>query len=585
MTCTSELVDTQQALSRLLGRCSSATAVGFDTESAGPLAIYGKKMLNLHRSTMVGFSLAFPDGACFYVPTGHGSRRLTTRAAQQVFDALPRNAVVWAHNWKWDYMVLTREGVSLKQDGSYLCSMVASYDADIGVQRGSKKSYGLKGLTAHHFGSAMVTYGDAVNYRGGLLCIPPKLFMHYPCADAYATLRLGEMARAAMHPENWAYFNRVTSKMPFVLGRMELRGLCIDERQIHETYNTVSPIEQRCRLSFAEEFNGVSISSTHQLKAVLCGLGYTGGGTTHEELEESVASANPKLAAALERVLEWRSVASIVNNSTYKLLDRAWDNQDGKLHTNWNQIGTATGRLSSSNPNLQNLAARGPYASMVRKAIVPAPGHVFVAADQSQIELRVLAHYIGGSLAEAYKSGVTDIHQERADSLGISRSAAKAINFAVPYGTGAFTLSKRIGCSVDEANEFLAAYFRGSPEILSLRNMVWRRAKETGWMKLATGVRRPVSSGTASERRASFNKLFQGSTAELMNQASIEIDKDLGSMGALVAQEHDSLCVEAVCDKEREVSELIKYHMENTVKLNVPLLAEPKSGMNLAQVK
>jgi len=352
------------------------------------------------------------------------------------------------------------------------------------------------------------------------------------------------------------------------------------------------------------EFN---IASTPQLREVMferLGLPVlkrtkTGPSTDASVLEELAAQGHefPRL------LLEYRQLDKL--KGTYvDALPKLVNPETGRLHTNFNQTVAATGRLSSADPNLQNIPIRTEIGAEIRKGFVPAEGHVFMAADYSQIELRILAHLSGDpAFVEAFRRGV-DIHRQTAalvfdvlpdEVTPQMRAAAKTINFATIYGIGPFALSRQLGTSVAEARRFIEAYFKRFPGVRRYLDEQIEHAREHGYVETLSGRRRyipEIHSDNFSVRqfgeRAATNAPVQGTAADIIKLAMIDIHSALEASRAktrMLLQVHDELVFEVPREELDEIRDLVREKMENAFRLDVPLVVEIGVGENWYECK
>jgi DNA polymerase I len=301
--------------------------------------------------------------------------------------------------------------------------------------------------------------------------------------------------------------------------------------------------------------------------------------------------------------MQFRQVDKLL--STYvDALPRMVNPETGRLHTSYNQTIAATGRLSSSDPNLQNIPIRREIGAELRRGFIPAEGHTFVSADYSQIELRILAHYSEDpAFVEAFRTG-EDIHRQTAALIfGVERAAvtremrdrAKTVNFAVIYGIGPFSLAQRLGISNAEAKEFIERYFERFPGVRRYLDRQIELAREQGYVETLTGRRRYIPEITSRNfnvrsfgERAATNAPIQGSSADLIKIAMIEIHRDIREgriPGRMLLQVHDELLFEVPRGKEEDALGVIRQRMENAAELSVPLRVETGTGDNWLECK
>src|SRR2546426_4535589 len=389
---------------------------------------------------------------------------------------------------------------------------------------------------------------------------------------------------------------------------MEWAGVLVDRELLADLSRRfateLSDLEREIHQAAGVDFN---INSTPQLRQVLFEKHQlpvlkktkTGPSTDYEVLEQLAAMGHevPKL------LIEYRELSKL--KSTYVDALRGYVNPTtGRIHTSFNQTGAATGRLSSSDPNLQNIPVRTPRGEAIRRAFVAPPGAVLLTADYSQIELRLLAHLSGDpAFVEAFAQG-GDIHRQTAAIIfGVPqdqvtpemRARAKTINFATIYGQGAFALSRQLGITLDEAKEFIRQYFARFAGVRAWLDRTVAAAREKGFVETIFGRRRYIPelrdrnfNVRAFGERTATNSPLQGSAADLIKIAMIRIDRALGErhLGArMVLQVHDELVFEVPEAEQAIASELVKRHMETAGRLRVPLVVSTGVGRNWVDAK
>lgn len=398
-------------------------------------------------------------------------------------------------------------------------------------------------------------------------------------------------------------FFEVEQPLCVVLRNMEERGVCVSHQLLKTLENKYADIIQKLTdeiYSLAgQSFN---IASTKQLGEILFDkLGLSRGKKTKtgysvsEDVLSSLVNAHP----IVSKILEYRHYTKL--QSTYVVGLQPLINR-GKIHTEYNQCITMTGRLSSTNPNLQNLPTRGEEAKDIKSAFIPSEGNVLVSADYSQIELRLLAHMSGDEqLIDAFNNDV-DIHAiTAAQILGISvdevtaaqRRDAKAVNFGIIYGISGFGLAENLSIPQYKAREFINNYFETHPKVRAYMDSCVSEAKEKGYALTLLGRRRNLSDLKASNyavrssaERMAMNTPLQGSAADIIKLAMINVEKRLENMKSkMILQIHDELIIDAAKDEAEEVKKILSYEMENAVRLSVPLVAEAKSAENWADLK
>ena len=398
-------------------------------------------------------------------------------------------------------------------------------------------------------------------------------------------------------------FYEVEQPLALVLAAMEERGICVDEDRLAalkvKYENILSELTDKIYAAAGTTFN---IASPKQLGEVLfdkLGLKHGKKTKTGYSVSEDVLTGLAEAHPVVKYVLEWRHYAKLLGTyvtGMQPLVSR------GKIHTEFNQCVTATGRLSSMNPNLQNIPVRGEEAKDVKSAFVASEGCVLVSADYSQIELRMLAHLSGDEkLIEAYNNS-EDIHALTASRiLGIPQSEvtpaqrrdAKAVNFGIIYGMSDYGLSENISVPVYKAKEFIEKYFATYPKVREYMDANVAFAREHGYSVTMLGRRRNLKDITSSNyltrsaaERMAMNTPLQGSAADVVKLAMLAVEKRLAGMESkMILQIHDELIVDAAEDEADEIVRILKEEMENAVKLRVPLIAEANTAKNWGDLK
>ena len=398
-------------------------------------------------------------------------------------------------------------------------------------------------------------------------------------------------------------FYEVEQPLALVLAAMEERGICVDEDRLAalkvKYENILSELTDKIYAAAGTTFN---IASPKQLGEVLfdkLGLKHGKKTKTGYSVSEDVLTGLAEAHPVVKYVLEWRHYAKLLGTyvtGMQPLVSR------GKIHTEFNQCVTATGRLSSMNPNLQNIPVRGEEAKDVKSAFVASEGCVLVSADYSQIELRMLAHLSGDEkLIEAYNNS-EDIHALTASRiLGIPQSEvtpaqrrdAKAVNFGIIYGMSDYGLSENISVPVYKAKEFIEKYFATYPQVREYMDSNVAFAREHGYSVTMLGRRRNLKDITSSNyltrsaaERMAMNTPLQGSAADVVKLAMLAVEKRLAGMKSkMILQIHDELIVDAAEDEADEIVRILKEEMENAVKLRVPLIAEANTAKNWGDLK
>src|SRR5216684_1656510 len=393
-----------------------------------------------------------------------------------------------------------------------------------------------------------------------------------------------------------------------ILARMETDGIAVDPEALQtisrEFATQLERLEQECYKLSGREFN---LNSPIQLRDILFaelklspkGLKKTKSGvSTDADTLEKLAAVHPMP----RKLIEYRTISKL--KSTYA--DALWeliDRESGRIHTTFHQALAATGRVSSSDPNLQNIPTRSEEGRRIRRAFIPKPGSVFVSADYSQIDLRVLAHLTGDhTLLDAFNRG-EDIHLRTAtEVLGVTpdkvdaeaRRLAKVINFGIIYGMGPQRLAGELGISLSEASDYIKRYFERLPGVRAWLDDTVRIARTTGYVTTMYGRRRYLpelnaqpGGARAQAERIAINTPIQGTAADLIKLAMIRLDRVLRGRkieARMILQVHDELLLEAQKDLWKEAGELAKREMEGVAELKIPLKVELKAGPNWAEM-
>jgi DNA polymerase I len=588
-------------------------------------------MVDPLRGSVVGLALATAPGRAWYLPLGHRSAgelaldglgvadggtdgdgaqsnlpALSDPAMAELVELLGDASVAKiGHDVKQDLLRLRRSGVALR--GIAFDAMIASYVLDPGG-----REHGLDPLTLQHFGVRTQTREELCGKGRDSVPIeecPLDRVTAYAAEKADLALRLRPLLEPQL--ERFALdrlFREIELPLVEVLADMEWQGIRIDAAFFADMAarlaRELDAIQQEIWKVAGEEFN---INSTPKLRSILyekLGLPVlrrtkTGPSTDAAVLEELAEKGFP-----LPRLLlEFRQVDKL--KGTYvDALPVLVNPGTGRIHTSFNQTVAATGRLSSSDPNLQNIPIRTGQGAEIRKGFVPANGFVFLTADYSQIELRILAHFSGDpAFVDAFRSGA-DIHRQTAAIMfGVAvadvspdmRAAAKTVNFATIYGIGAFALSHQLGTSVQEAKEFIDNYFVRFPDVRRYLDDQIEKARGCGYVETIAGRRRyipEIASRNYNIRqfgeRAATNAPVQGSAADIIKLAMISIQRELAASGSgtrMLLQVHDELVFEAPTGEADEARMAVKRLMEHACELDVPLEVVTGVGQNWFECK
>ncbi len=622
-------VDTVPALRRLVARCREVGSIAVDTETV--LDAGAPPVVTPHRANLVSISIAVAPGEAYYLPFAHRG----TRAGQgdlDLGDAAPPPAAVGirnlppllsaevtplcalledpavkktAHNAKYDLLVLRRAGVTLR--GLDFDSMLASYVHDPG-----RRSHAIDALALEFLGRSMTDYSEVCGKGKNAIAfdeVPIEAARDYSCADSDIVLQL----RAVFAPrleEHALTALLADMELPLitVLADMEWAGITIDlqwfaslkERFARER----GAVEQQIYDAAGEEFN---INSNPKLREILFGkLGLpvkkktaTGPSTDASVLQE-LADEGHALPLLL---MEYRELSKL-ENTYLDTLPALVNPKTGRLHTSFNQTVASTGRLSSSDPNLQNIPIRRELGRAIRRGFVPRSGWKLLAADYSQIELRLLAHLSRDpAFVSAFKAG-GDIHRQTASVIfGVPLSAvtsemrarAKTINFATIYGQGAHSLSRQLKIEHTEARDFIDMYFERFAGVRAFLDSTVAQAKQRGYVETIFRRRRYIPelqdrnfNIRAFGERTAQNSPIQGSAADLIKVAMIHVHDALAASGmaaSMLLQVHDELVFEVPPDEIEAVRVLVEREMTTAVELDVPLVVDIGVGDNWLDCK
>ena len=604
------IVDDPALLGAMVDACRAATIVALDA---------GTTSLDPMRAELVGLSLAIA-GRSWYLPFAHvaphgelagdtpprnlpplGSKTLEPLRALLEDDRVHKAG----HNIKFASLLLRRLGVELR--GLAYDSMLASFVLDPG-----RRSHALDDLARERLGLPMRTYAELAGKGKSERPFASLTVLdaaRYCCTGSAAVLFLRDAFRTELEDHQLLRLLE-TVELPLVpvLMDMEWRGVLIDRERLAEiSRGFTTELVQLERQIYAAAGTDFNLNSTPQLRTVLfeklqlpaLKKTKTGASTDFEVLEQLAAMGHevPRL------LIEYRELAKL--KSTYvDALPGYVNRSTGRIHTSFNQSGAATGRLSSSDPNLQNIPIRTPRGEAIRRAFVAAPGSVLLIADYSQIELRLLAHLSGDpAFLEAFAQG-GDIHRQTAAVIfGVAqdhvtpemRAQAKTINFATIYGQGSFALSRQLGITQDQAKEFIAQYFTRFAGVRAWLDRTVATAREKGYIETIFGRRRYIPelrdrnfNIRAFGERTATNSPLQGSAADLIKIAMIRIaqgfrERQLKS--GMLLQVHDELVIEVPQAEQESAGELVKRHMETAAELRVPLLVSIGVGSNWVDAK
>jgi len=576
---------TKEEIAGVVKQLENADALCFDTEtsSADPLS-----------ATLVGISLCAAAESAWYIPVNVDGALSFDEVRDILAPLFNSESVKIAHNYKFDYIVLSRAGVEI--NGPVFDTMVAAYLID------SSQRLKMDALSKTYLGYEPIPIEDLIGKGKGqqsMADIPFEDISDYACEDADITYRLYEILKEKLKEDELLEIAE-TVEFPLieVLAEMEQNGVHIDKEMLasfsKELTIDLDILEKQIFELTESKFN---LNSPQQLGTILFDkLNLPAGKKTKTGQYSTSESVLSKLAVEYEvpsLVLDYRSLNKLL--STYvDALPKLINPETGRIHTDFNQTIAATGRLSSSNPNLQNIPIRTKRGREIRKAFIPKEGYKMLAADYSQVELRVIASISGDeNMIEAFKNG-EDIHSRTAkeifnldsidDVTADHRRKAKEVNFGIPYGVSAYGLASRLGISNTEGKEMIDQYFERFPGIQKYIDETIQFAKENEYVSTLLGRRRyipDINSRNWTVRgfaeRTAINMPIQGTAADIIKLAMIDIQnyiKKENLKSRMLLQVHDELIFDIAPDEEETVPEKIKDLMENAFELDVPLDVE-----------
>lgn len=594
---------TERDLKELVSRMRRAGMVSLDTETDN---------ISPTRARLVGMSLSIEPGEAYYIPLRHdyagAPEQLSLETAFRILRDVLENPKIRkvGQNIKYDFIVLKQEGISLQGIG--LDTMVLSY-----LLEPNWGKHKLDKLAMVYLQAPAIPYNDVVGKGKNEVTMnlaPVEKVTPYACQDADYALELSRVLWPKVENEKLdTLYRDIEQPLIEILAEMEMAGIKVDAKALKELSTELeSELSRLKKKIFATSGTEFNINSPQQLAQILFHklqlnalkkTKATKAFSTSMDVLEELAPLHP-----LPRlVLEYRQLAKL--KSTYAdALTELINPATGRIHTSYNQTVASTGRLSSSDPNLQNIPARGEWGKRFRRTFIPEKGHMFLGADYSQIELRVLAHLSEDpALIETFIKD-RDVHEETAvrvfgptSSLfkDEQRRKAKIINFSIIYGTSAFSLAKELQTSNGEAQEFIDRYYERYPQVKKFLEKKVEEAKVRGYSMTQFGRKRQVPELRQSDkiaqqagRRIALNMPIQGTAADIMKKAMIDIWRELHKqkLGArMILQVHDELVLE-VPEKEKEaVGPIVRDKMEHVCAFRVPLKVTLGWGPNWADAK
>ena len=591
-----ETLLTEADLNRWMDKLKQAKLFALDTETDN---------LDYMAANLVGISFALENGEAAYLPLQldylGAPKTLETTTALALLKPILENPAIQkvGQNFKYDLTIFARNGIDVQ--GVAFDTMLESYVLN------STGRHNMDDLAKRYLGHQTITFEEIAGKGKNQLTfnqIPLEKAAEYAAEDADVTMKLQQVLweKLSKEPTLEKLFKEMELPLLGVLSRMERRGVLIDSDalflQSNEIANRLSELEEQAYVLAGQPFN---LASTKQLQEILfdkLGLPVIqktpkGAPSTNEEVLEELAFSHelPKV------LVEHRGLSKLKSTYTDKLPQMV-NPQTGRVHTSYHQAVTATGRLSSSDPNLQNIPIRNEEGRRIRQAFIAREGFTVVAADYSQIELRIMAHLSQDQgLINAFTQG-KDIHRSTAAEIfGVAldkvtseqRRNAKAINFGLIYGMSAFGLSRQLGIGRADAQSYMDLYFKRYPGVQTFMHDIREKAKAQGYVETLFGRRLylpDINSSNGMRRKAAervaINAPMQGTAADIIKRAMIQLNQKLQNDPdiAMIMQVHDELVFEVRSEKVAFYSELIKTQMESAANLVVPLIVEVGQGTN-----
>ena len=591
-----ETLLTEADLNRWVEKLKQAKLFALDTETDN---------LDYMAANLVGISFALENGEAAYLPLQldylGAPKTLEKTTALSLLKPVLENPAIQkvGQNFKYDLTIFARNGIDVQ--GVAFDTMLESYVLN------STGRHNMDDLAKRYLGHQTISFEEIAGKGKNQLTfnqIPLEQAAEYAAEDADVTMKLQQVLweKLSKEPTLEKLFKEMELPLLGVLSRMERRGVLIDSDalflQSNEIANRLSELEEQAYVLAGQPFN---LASTKQLQEILfdkLGLPVIqktpkGAPSTNEEVLEELAFSHelPKV------LVEHRGLSKLKSTYTDKLPQMV-NPQTGRVHTSYHQAVTATGRLSSSDPNLQNIPIRNEEGRRIRQAFIAREGFTVVAADYSQIELRIMAHLSQDQgLINAFTQG-KDIHRSTAAEIfGVAldevtseqRRNAKAINFGLIYGMSAFGLSRQLGIGRADAQSYMDLYFKRYPGVQTFMHDIREKAKAQGYVETLFGRRLylpDINSSNGMRRKAAervaINAPMQGTAADIIKRAMIQLDQKLQNDPdiAMIMQVHDELVFEVRSEKVAFYSELIKTQMESAADLVVPLIVEVGQGTN-----
>ena len=585
---------TENELDNLINKILGISEIAVDTETTS---------VSPTRADVVGISLSFKEGEAYYIPVAHrylgAPKQLALKLVLERLRPVLQNPNIKkiGQNIKYDYTVLKRAGLEIKDIN--FDTMIASH-----LLNPVRGEHGLKYLALKHLGYKMLSYEELVGDKKTIAEIEIEKVTDYSCDDADFTLRLKNKLLPLLEKEKLdKVFYDLEVPLVCVLADMEISGVKVNKEYLDylasELSREIETISQQIYELAGETFN---LNSPQQLSDILFNKlklaskrkSKTGHYSTSSFVLEGLKSKHP----LIDRIMEYRNLAKLKNGFVVPLI-QSINPKTGRIHTSYHQIGTSTGRLASSNPNLQNIPIRTERGKEIRKVFIAEKGNLILSADYSQIELRIMAHFSQDEiLIRAFKED-KDIHTETAKYLfnipenkitQEDRRKAKAVNFGIIYGISPYGLAQSIGSDEMTAKNIIDTYFSTHMQVKKFIDGTLANAREKGHVNTLMGRKREIKNINSDNQtlrlqaeREAINTPIQGTAAEVIKLAMLKIYRKLKEKNLktkMLLQIHDELLFE-VPENEIEITKaIVKDCMENAVSLNIPIKVAIKSGEN-----
>lgn len=589
------LIDTDEALMALVSTISSETIVAFDTETTG---------LNPHTDSLVGFSFSMDGQSGYYVPMSHSylgvGEQISQESAKNAIHTIFKGKVI-GHNLKFDLHFVTRF-LGVERLPLYADTIIMAWLGD------SNRSLSMDNLSLSLLNHEMIHFKDTVKRGENFSSVAIEDACKYAGEDAYITYRLYEVLseQLLLKGGSSALEEALDVEFPFILTLlgMEKAGIAVDIGVLEtfkiEVSNELSTLTEKIHAMCQTVFN---LNSPKQLGVILfetLGLPHGKKTKTGYSTDESVLEGLRTEHEVVSLLLQYREYHKLYSTYIEPLIALAKVDKHSRIYTSFIQTGTATGRLSSKNPNLQNIPVKTALGMRIREAFVAPSGKKLIGIDYSQMELRLLAHFTEDKvLVDAFNEG-HDIHMQTAIALfgeaeaASKRNVAKTVNFGLLYGMGAKKLSDTLGISTKEAKAIIDKYFETFPSVKGYFSAIVEQAKEMGYVETLLGRRRYFDFATATPmlkaayEREAVNAVFQGSASDLIKLSMNAIDKRIreeGLRARMLLQIHDELIFEA----DEDVADILAVEfvemMEKIMQLKIPLKTSMHVGNHWGELK